>query len=47
MCLTLSLVPGPQKDVCCGSYPPETYIMLNKSTQKKKEGEVAFALLDE
>lgn len=47
MCLTLSLVPGPQKDVYCGSYPPETYIMLKKSTQKNKEGEVAFALLDE
>ncbi|KAG5214027.1 hypothetical protein JEQ12_009813, partial [Ovis aries] len=32
-----TLVPGPQKDVCCGSYPPETYIMLKKSTQKNKE----------
>lgn len=42
-----TLVPGLQKDVCCGSYPPETYIVLKKSTQKNKEGEVAFALLDE
>lgn len=48
ICLTLSLSVGTEEDVCHGFYPLETYNIIGEtSTQKNKEVDVAFALLDE